>query len=209
LTDNFASSAPAAALPCAICGRTVPVADLLQLSGQSVCAHCKPLVVQRLRAGETALPSRQIYAGFWIRAGAKLIDGLLLYIFNILTTGALLLAFGMPLLQTPPGKEPDAAALGWAMGAYCAAFVIQFLASMVYNVVFLKRFGATPGKMALRLKVVRADGSPLTTGRAFGRFFGDMLSGMVMCVGYLLVAFDEVEKRALHDHLCDTRVIRA
>jgi uncharacterized RDD family membrane protein YckC len=174
-----------------------------------VCAHCKPLVVQRLRAGETALPSRQIYAGFWIRVGAKLIDGLLLYIFNLLTTGALLLAFGMPLIRTPTGQEPNAEAMGWFLGAYCAAFVIQFLASMAYNVWFLKRFGATPGKMALRLKVVRTDGSPLTTGRAFGRFFGDMLSGMVLFVGYLLVAFDDVEKRALHDHLCDTRVIRA
>ena len=34
-----------------------------------------------------------------------------------------------------------------------------------------------------------------------------MLSGLLLNIGYLIAAFDE-EKRAMHDHMCDTRVIK-
>ena len=38
-------------------------------------------------------------------------------------------------------------------------------------------------------------------------FFAEMLSGMILGIGYLMAAFDD-EKRALHDRICDTRVVR-
>ena len=43
--------------------------------------------------------------------------------------------------------------------------------------------------------------------RAIGRYFAAMLSSLILCIGYLLIAFD-AEKRALHDMICDTRVIK-
>ena len=61
--------------------------------------------------------------------------------------------------------------------------------------------------MALGLKVVRPDGSRVGYGRAVARYFAAMLGGMILGIGYLLVAFDS-EKRALHDMICDTRVIK-
>ena len=42
--------------------------------------------------------------------------------------------------------------------------------------------------------------------RAFGRFWAEMLSGLVCAIGYIIAAFDD-EKRSMHDHICDTRVI--
>ena len=69
------------------------------------------------------------------------------------------------------------------------------------------RHGATPGKMAWGLKVIRADGGTVSYGRAFGRFWAQLLSGLLLGIGFIMVAFDD-EKRALHDHICDTRVIR-
>jgi len=78
---------------------------------------------------------------------------------------------------------------------------------VTYAWFFLSRFSATPGKMALGLKVVRSDGSVLSTGRIIGRYFSEMLSGMILCVGYLMIGFDE-ERRGLHDRICDTRVIK-
>jgi uncharacterized RDD family membrane protein YckC len=86
-----------------------------------------------------------------------------------------------------------------------ALFGILIAAS--YNVFFVGKYGATPGKMALKLKVVRADGSSLTYGRACGRYFAELLSSLACMIGYIMAAFDE-EKRALHDRICDTRVIR-
>ena len=36
--------------------------------------------------------------------------------------------------------------------------------------------------------------------------FAELLSGMICDIGYLIVAFDS-QKRGLHDHICNTRVI--
>ena len=62
--------------------------------------------------------------------------------------------------------------------------------------------------MACGLKVIRPDGEEITYGRACGRFFADILSYVILFIGYIMVAFDE-EKRALHDRICDTRVVKA
>jgi uncharacterized RDD family membrane protein YckC len=85
--------------------------------------------------------------------------------------------------------------------------LINLSMSLLYSWFFLSRDGATPGKMALGLKVVRADGSKLSTGRIIGRFFSELLSSLLLCIGYIMAGFDE-EKRALHDRICDTRVIK-
>lgn len=61
--------------------------------------------------------------------------------------------------------------------------------------------------MALKLKIVRPNGDPITYGRALGRYFGEMLSGLILCIGFMMAGWDE-EKRTLHDRVCDTRVIR-
>ena len=62
--------------------------------------------------------------------------------------------------------------------------------------------------MLLRLKVVRPDGSSLTYWRAFGRYWATLVSYFTCYIGYVIAAFDD-EKRALHDHICSTRVILA
>ena len=93
-----------------------------------------------------------------------------------------------------------------AIAGLGVTLLVQFLIGLCYAVFFLGRFAATPGKMACGLLVVRADGSALTYPRAAGRHFADMLSGITLCIGYLIAAFD-LEKRALHDHICDTRVV--
>jgi uncharacterized RDD family membrane protein YckC len=78
----------------------------------------------------------------------------------------------------------------------------------------LRYKGATVGKMACGLKVVRADGRSLGWGVSFGRFFmwNIVTSGIpylnlvLMLVSSIMAGVDE-EKRALHDRVCDTRVI--
>ena len=61
--------------------------------------------------------------------------------------------------------------------------------------------------MAVGIKVIRSDGAPITYGRAAGRFFAEYLSLLTIYIGYIMAGFDE-EKRALHDHICDTRVVK-
>jgi uncharacterized RDD family membrane protein YckC len=76
-----------------------------------------------------------------------------------------------------------------------------------YFTFFVGALAASPGKLALGLKVVRPDGSAVGYGRALGRYFAGILSWMILFIGYIMVAFDS-EKRGLHDMICDTRVIK-
>ena len=76
-----------------------------------------------------------------------------------------------------------------------------------YNTIMQGKYGATLGKMACGLRVVQPDGAPISYGRAFGRAWAEMLSGFICDIGYIVAAFDD-QKRSLHDHIANTRVIR-
>ena len=56
--------------------------------------------------------------------------------------------------------------------------------------------------------MIRADGRPISPGLAAGRYFGLWLSSLIFFIGYIIAGFDS-EKRALHDRICQTRVIYA
>ena len=175
---------------CMACGMAVPSGELEQVGAQWLCLGCKAV---RQMAWSDA--SAMAYAGFWIRVAAKLVDGLILVVGNVL--GGLAMAGATATLSSADGGSPIVTKL--------TGSGLQFLLSLAYTAVFLGRFGATPGKMLCGLRVVRSDGSRISYGRALARHFADMLSGLTLCIGYLMVAFDD-ERRALHDHLCDTRV---
>ncbi len=182
---------------CSECGNSFPPDQVIRIENNWVCAGCKPIAVQKMKEG-VHMPGEVVYAGFWIRAGAKIIDGIILLVVRMLLGGVLGALMG--------------AVMGSSQQSLTIIKVIAALGGVVLNaayvIYFLGKFGATPGKMACGLKVIRPDGSPLTYGRACGRFFGEWLSGLALGIGYLMVAFDE-QKRALHDRICDTRVIKA
>jgi uncharacterized RDD family membrane protein YckC len=89
---------------------------------------------------------------------------------------------------------------------YLFFYPAMFAAVVLYNTLFVGKFAATPGKMACGLKVVDAEGGKVKYGRAFGRACSEILSGMVCYIGYIIAGFDQ-QKRALHDHICSTRVV--
>ena len=180
---------------CCECGQRHPLDEMLRYEGSLVCAACKPVFFQRVQEG-AAVPGTLRYAGFWIRFAAKFIDGIVVGVVNMIIS----VAFTFLAV-----RSITAGSAGMGMGLQLVAWVLQMTVQGIYYVYFMGKFGATPGKMACKIHVVRADGSALTYGRAFGRFFGDMLSGLVLGIGYLMAAFDD-EKRALHDRICDTRV---
>jgi uncharacterized RDD family membrane protein YckC len=193
------AAAPAAQATCSQCGKTLPREELIRYAGQWVCAACKPTFVQRLKEG-AAIPGVMRYGGFWIRFGALLIDGLILWIGQAIVQQVA----GLGLFAQPP-EDPDQTLA--FLGLLGIVTLVNFAIAVAYEVFFLGRFGATPGKMACRLKVVRPDGSPISYLRALGRYFARILSSLILMIGYLMAAFDE-EKRSLHDRICDTRVSR-
>lgn len=177
---------------CGECGRSFPSQEMLRFGDKLVCAACKPVYVQKLREGIAT--GELEYAGFWIRVGAKLIDSLIIGIIDLV----IMFIFG---------GFPSPATGNTFMAGSLIATLLQWGLAIAYPTYFVGKFAATPGKMACGLKVVRSDGSPVSYGRACGRMFAEMLSGLILGIGYLMVAFDD-ECRALHDRICDTRVIR-
>ena len=184
---------------CAECRNTFVQDELVSIAGASVCAGCKPLYLQRMREG-AALPNTYRYAGFWIRFVAKIIDRFILGVFSAAVQ------WGMGRLGL--GGTPQPGEFNPAQMAQLGGMVLIGIAiSLAYNVFFLGKYGATPGKMALGIRVIRSDGSAISYGRATGRFFAEWLSGIIFYIGYIMAGFDD-EKRALHDHICDTRVVK-
>ena len=146
------------------------------------------------------------YAGFWIRFVAKIIDAIIM---RIVTLPLEFLPIGFA--STLP-RDPATWVNTMTPGALFSAAMPMFLLSMalwtLYTGFFHGKFGATPGKMALGLKVVTSDGLPIGFGRAFGRGAAEILSYMICLIGYIIAGFDP-QKRALHDHIASSRVIRA
>jgi uncharacterized RDD family membrane protein YckC len=81
------------------------------------------------------------------------------------------------------------------------------LLAIVYEATLVGLWGATVGKRALGLTVLRTDGSKVGMWRAFGREFAKTLSYLTLLIGFIIVAFRK-DKRALHDLIADTVVVR-
>lgn len=66
---------------------------------------------------------------------------------------------------------------------------------------------ATLGKMAVGIVVTDMNGGRISFGNATGRFFGKILSGLIIYVGFIMVAFTD-KKQGLHDMMAGTLVVQ-
>lgn len=132
-------------------------------------------------------------AGFWIRFVAVLIDGVVL----LVAQGILFSA----------GWMVSGGSTGGGMAVKGLVNVFGTLLGAAYGIIFHWLWGQTLGKMALQIKVVSMDGGPLTFGQATGRYFATFLSAIILCIGFIMAGI-RTDKRALHDLLAGTRVIR-
>lgn len=189
---------------CAVSGQRYPKSQMIQYEGKWISAEHRDEFFQRMREGVT-LPGHFVYGGFWWRFLAKFIDGIILWVCSAVFNAMLALIF----FHSANFFRPDMRGVTLpALFAYQGlSMTISIVIGLTYAIFFIRRFDATPGKMAVGLKLVRADGSSLTTGRIIGRHFAEWISGMILLIGYIMAGFDE-EKRALHDRICDTRVIK-
>jgi uncharacterized RDD family membrane protein YckC len=142
---------------------------------------------------ETAPVAGFLYAGFWIRVWASLID---LVLFSLWTIPLMYMVYG-PALWTNQQL---------IMGP--ADVLINWVLPSVAVIVFWKKRQATVGKMAIRARIVDArTGQAPTTRQDLIRYFGYLLSVMPLGLGYLWVAFDP-RKQGFHDKLAGTVVVR-
>jgi uncharacterized RDD family membrane protein YckC len=186
---------------CSECGQSRPAGELARFGDRLICPACKDSYAQKLREG-VAPATAMVYAGFWIRFLAVPIDGIILFIVDTILELVLLGTNSTRIAATNPAE------IGATMSKLGMIWLISLAVQCSYETFFIGKMAATPGKMALGLKVVRPDGSPVDYGRAAGRFFAKMLSMIILMIGYIMAGFD-AQKRALHDMICDTRVIKS
>ena len=146
-------------------------------------------------------------AGFFPRVLATLVDSIILLALNLLLLSPVFLVLLFREAFQSADLLRDWAFLGILVG--CSLMI--FGANLWYVVGGWARTGRTPGKALLRLSVVPAGPSEPTPGiglqRAFVRVLAYSLSGALLGIGFLLVLFRK-DRRALHDLLAGTRVVR-
>lgn len=165
-------------------------------AGDAVAAR-NPYLAARapLQAQPTFVADQDVvYAGFWKRVAATIIDGFILSI----AVGLCGELFGVILSDLAGGGE-------------LATMITTSLCTLILNALYFAWFHstfnyATPGKMAIGIKVVRSHSEPISFLRALARFFATILSTLTFFIGYLMAAFT-ARKQSLHDVICDTVVV--
>src|SRR5437868_2321872 len=110
------------------------------------------------------------YAGFWRRFGAILIDGIMIAIVGLLFK---------------------------IIGLYSVG--LDILLALLYTPFFeASELQATPGKALLDMRVVSLTGERITFKKAFIRYLVRIVSGLLICFGFLMMLFTD-KKQTLHD----------
>ncbi len=134
------------------------------------------------------------YAGFWIRTWATIIDTFLII---AITFPVLIFIYGWAYFDL---KEDVAGP---------ADFIITWIFPAVAVIWFWTSRQATPGKMALSIRVLDAkSGKSLSVAQSLGRYLAYFISGLPLGLGLLWVAFDR-KKQGWHDKLAGTVVVRS
>lgn len=149
-----------------------------------------------------------VYAGFWKRLAAYMIDSLLVtvvyYVIN--TVLALLGLFAFGAFSGDPIKSMTGGDSLFVIYTIVSYVLLGAISLSYYAGFESSSMQATLGKLAVGIKVVDAQGRRLSRGRAIGRWFSAILSYLTLYVGYLLIAFTD-RKQGLHDMVAKTQVV--
>ena len=136
-----------------------------------------------------------VYAGFWKRFAAVVIDSVVLVAVSALLGWIAGTVYGQ---ATGSYEERTAEAIGNVVGVMVWWIYYASLESSARQ--------ATLGKLALRIKVVDPQGGRISFGRATGRHFAKLVSGLILMIGYLMAGFT-AKKQALHDMMAGCLVV--
>jgi uncharacterized RDD family membrane protein YckC len=160
-------------------------------------------------AWEDAAPEEQPveYAGFWMRAGAFLIDQLVLgmigFAWGMVAAASGLLDSWLALEQVDPQHmtlDRLLESIPWSYYAVSTAISWIYYAGQEAS-----RFQATLGKRAMGLVVADAHGNRCGFGTTTLRFLVKSFVSPIFLVGFLIVLFTE-HRQALHDLVAGTFV---
>jgi uncharacterized RDD family membrane protein YckC len=134
------------------------------------------------------------FIGFWKRFGATIIDSILLIFLMI-----------PPLIAIYGWSYFDPEVTGFVAGP--ADFIISWIVPIFIIIGFWTWRQATPGKMAIKAKIVDANtGEKPSMKQWIIRYVGYFISAIPLGLGYVWVAFDK-RKQGWHDKMAGTVVV--
>jgi uncharacterized RDD family membrane protein YckC len=148
-------------------------------------------------------PAAVEYAGFWKRLAAALIDGILL----IGTYFVLTFLFSFVYYSVTGDDEEEMSDATATVIGYTAGAAVAMLGWLYYAFMESSAKQATLGKMALGIMVTDGQGRRVSFARATGRYFGKIISNIILYIGYIMIAFT-AKKQGLHDIMADCLVVK-
>jgi uncharacterized RDD family membrane protein YckC len=158
-------------------------------------------------------------SGWWLRVAARLLDGIIVSLITLPFTGWFLYKYIVGVVswsddlatQSAAGSVPVFAFPPWDVLQYALyATIVQLVLYFAYEVFFLSRSGATPGKKLVGISVRRRDqAGPPPVKTAMGRtacFLAMQLINAVYLLDVLWPLWDD-KKQAIHDKAAHTNVV--
>lgn len=139
--------------------------------------------------------------GFWRRLAAMTYDAVLLTGVLVLASALITLPVGLALGREAAAVLFQSAGFRWPFFVYCVAVLASF------HLWFWTHGGQTLGMKTWRIRVVRADGTPLALRDAIARYLSAGLSWLPLGLGFLWVLVDPA-RLSWHDRLSGTRLVR-
>jgi uncharacterized RDD family membrane protein YckC len=207
--SNCGGMVPEGASFCSSCGQPIAGGGV-PVAGVPVTAPPASVAMPQYTA---SIPQPQVlYAGFWLRFVAYLIDSVILGIPFVVVI-ALLVAVtgaGAALSNIHPGQEPPEALIALLGAGFIFSIVVVALFGgwLYYGMMESSSWQATLGKKALGLYVTDMEGRRISFARASGRFFAKIITGLIpLAIGYIMAGFT-AKKQALHDMIAGCLVLR-
>jgi len=151
------------------------------------------------------------YAGFWLRFGAWVIDYLILIVpFTAISLGMGLSAIAGAFLEQMK-TDQVAAFEAYATAMLPITYVLMVVGFVYYTLFEASKWQATPGKMAVGIRVTGTDGQRISLARSAGRNAIRLTNVLrfpvpLPLICYVVAAFTE-RKQGVHDLLAHTYVL--
>lgn len=155
--------------------------------------------VQMPDDNEDGMNSECVYAGFFIRLAAYMLD--------ILFVNAMLMFVRVPVWCFKLAMDESCPLFSPILFTYNIFDILYYLLTVGYFILATYLCGNTLGKYLLRIKVVSVDGQKLSFMSVLVReTVGRYLSALIVYFGYLFAGLDN-KKQSLHDKISDTYVV--
>jgi uncharacterized RDD family membrane protein YckC len=149
------------------------------------------------------------FGGFWIRFLAYFIDRIIVGFVAAPVYFIIVLPRIIPIINDAQRDREPSVEMIMSIVASVSLFVgLAFVGQWLYDALLTSSsWQGTIGKRVLRLKVTDEAGNRIGFGRATGRFFGKILSALILYIGFFMIGFTD-HKRGLHDILAGTLVMK-